>query len=76
MSFQYVGNELELFAAARHWKAYLAAQLAPFIAGRVLEVGAGIGGNIPFLRNPSVTAGPRLSLIWHKRTISGRIILI
>lgn len=56
MNFQYIGNELELFAAARHWKAYLAAQLAPFIAGSVIEVGAGIGGNIPFLRNPSVTA--------------------
>jgi hypothetical protein len=55
MNSHYVGSELALFAEARHWKAYVAAQLAPFIAGSVLEVGAGVGSNIPFLQNQSVT---------------------
>ena len=40
----YVGNELELFAEARNWKAYYGAILAPHLVGDVLEVGAGIGG--------------------------------
>jgi hypothetical protein len=39
----YPGNELELFAAARHWKGYLAALLRPHLGGTVLEVGAGLG---------------------------------
>jgi hypothetical protein len=34
---------LELFAGAMRWKRYFAAQLRPFIGGRVLEVGAGLG---------------------------------
>ncbi len=37
------GDELALFAHARNWKRYVAAELAPYIAGRVLEVGAGTG---------------------------------
>jgi 2-polyprenyl-3-methyl-5-hydroxy-6-metoxy-1,4-benzoquinol methylase len=41
----YVGSELELFARARHWKAYWASQLEPFLKGEVLEVGAGLGAN-------------------------------
>lgn len=40
----YVGGELELFAAARNWKRRLARELAPHLAGDVLEVGAGLGG--------------------------------
>jgi SAM-dependent methyltransferase len=43
-AYQYVGNELELFAGARRWKAYVREQVAPYLGGRVLEVGAGIGG--------------------------------
>ena len=43
-SLAYVGSELELFAKAIHWKAYLREQIAPWLAGEVLEVGAGIGG--------------------------------
>lgn len=39
----YIGEELGLFAAAKNWKAYLAAQMKPFFGARVLEVGAGIG---------------------------------
>ncbi len=50
----YIGSELELFAAATNWKAYFSSVLAPFVGARVLEVGAGIGSNIPFLHNPAV----------------------
>jgi SAM-dependent methyltransferase len=52
----YVGGELELFAKARRWKAYFAGVLRPFVGGRVLEVGAGIGANTPFLWNDRVAA--------------------
>src|ERR1039458_346154 len=45
----YVGSELELFAAVRKWKTYWSRQIRPFIAGDVIEVGAGIGSNTPFL---------------------------
>ena len=41
--FHYVGSELETFAAASTWKAYLAAQIRPFLGADVLEVGAGMG---------------------------------
>jgi Methyltransferase domain len=51
MSYRYVGSELELFAGATNWKGYLAAMLRPFVVGRVLEVGAGIGNNIAYLHN-------------------------
>jgi SAM-dependent methyltransferase len=47
--FKYVGSELNLFAAARHWKAYWASQIRPFVGGDVAEVGAGIGSNTPTL---------------------------
>ena len=40
----YVGTELELFQDAVHWKGYVRRQLAPYLRGDVLEVGAGIGG--------------------------------
>jgi SAM-dependent methyltransferase len=40
----YPGNELELFEHATAWKAYYGRFLAPFLKGKVLEVGAGIGG--------------------------------
>jgi len=55
MSHRYVGSELELFATARNWKAYFSSVLAPFIGARVLEVGAGIGSNIPYLHTPAVS---------------------
>ena len=54
MSLDYVGSELELFEHATNWKAYVARNLSPFITGRVLEVGAGIGTNIAQLANPNV----------------------
>jgi SAM-dependent methyltransferase len=42
---RYPGDELELFARAANWKAYLASQLSPHLKGDVLEVGAGIGAS-------------------------------
>lgn len=47
--FRYVGAELDLFAAVRNWKSYWSGRIRPFLAGDVLEVGAGIGSNTPFL---------------------------
>lgn len=47
--FKYVGSELELFAAAHNWKAYWSEHIRPFVKGDVLEVGAGIGANTPYL---------------------------
>ncbi|GAB5517829.1 MAG: hypothetical protein RhofKO_00800 [Rhodothermales bacterium] len=43
--YTYEGNELDLFAHARNWKAYWLAQIQPYVRGRVLEVGAGKGTN-------------------------------
>ena len=40
---EYIGTELELFAAARNWKRYLRDRISPHLGGDVLEVGAGIG---------------------------------
>jgi hypothetical protein len=48
--YHYEGDELALFAHAHHWKQYWISQLAPFVTGDVLEVGAGIGSNTPKLR--------------------------
>ena len=54
MSYCYFGQELDLFATAANWKAYLSQSLGRFISGRVLEVGAGIGGNTGFVYNAQV----------------------
>jgi SAM-dependent methyltransferase len=50
-TYSYVGKELELFQHATHWKTYYARALRPFIAGDVLEVGAGLGATSRFLCN-------------------------
>jgi 2-polyprenyl-3-methyl-5-hydroxy-6-metoxy-1,4-benzoquinol methylase len=39
----YVGTELDVFAHARNWKAYLRDVASPYLRGDVLEVGGGIG---------------------------------
>jgi SAM-dependent methyltransferase len=43
MSYVYVGTELDLFAAAAHWKSYVSRRVRPYIGRNVLEVGAGNG---------------------------------
>jgi SAM-dependent methyltransferase len=45
--FTYAGSELDIFAHAVRWKAYFARHMAPYLRGDVLEVGAGIGANLP-----------------------------
>ena len=45
----YPGEELDLFAHARRWKAYWSAQVQPYLGANVLEVGAGIGTNTALL---------------------------
>jgi len=70
MTDRYVGSELELFAAAGNWKAYFAYMLHPFVAGRVLEVGAGIGSNTPFLRTGAAREWTSLE---PDPTLAGRI---
>ena len=53
--FQYAGSELELFQHALNWKAYWACQLVPYVHGKVLDVGAGIGTNVAALSTSRVT---------------------
>jgi SAM-dependent methyltransferase len=50
----YVGRELELFALATNWKRYVKAEIAEYMAGDVLEIGAGIGGTTLALHDGSV----------------------
>jgi 2-polyprenyl-3-methyl-5-hydroxy-6-metoxy-1,4-benzoquinol methylase len=49
----YIGNELELFKHAKHWKRYYAGVFAHLLKGDVLEVGAGIGETTHLLCNPT-----------------------
>ena len=42
--FGYSGTELELFLHALNWKKRTKKEVSPYINGKVLEVGAGIGG--------------------------------
>jgi len=79
MSAQYAGTELELFASAKRWKAYFAQALAPFVGGRVLEVGAGIGSNVPYLHGggvrewTSLEPDPALARRIEERVASGEL---
>lgn len=43
-SIEYEGPELVIFEAARNWKTYFSKAIHPSVKGKVLEVGAGIGG--------------------------------
>jgi hypothetical protein len=47
--YTYPGLELDMFAEASNWRRYWASQIIPYISGRVLEVGAGLGINTPVL---------------------------
>ena len=44
-TYKYIGSELDLFALASNWKRYWVGQVRPYVRGRVLEIGAGIGSN-------------------------------
>lgn len=54
--YQYIGNELEIFAHARHWKKYINDQLSPYIRNNVLEVGSGPGNNTKNLYKPGISS--------------------
>lgn len=45
----YMGQELDVFAHATNWKNYWSSQIREYLGGNVLEVGAGLGANTPFL---------------------------
>jgi len=47
----YVGKELDLFALADNWKRYVKREIARYIRGDVLEVGAGIGATTAALQD-------------------------
>ena len=53
-SYTYPGGELELFEHARNWKKYFSHFIKPYLKGRVLEVGAGIGSTTVILNNKKV----------------------
>jgi SAM-dependent methyltransferase len=55
MNYQYSGGELPLMALAVRWKSYVADLIRPYLGASVLEVGAGIGNNIPYLFRPPVS---------------------
>ena len=42
-AFKYIGTELDLFASAINWKAYIRHEIGRYVKGHVLEVGAGVG---------------------------------
>ncbi|GMN07858.1 hypothetical protein MTsPCn5_32470 [Croceitalea sp. MTPC5] len=52
-SYEYIGNELDVFKKASNWKSYFAKHIKSALRGDVLEVGSGIGANTPFLLNAS-----------------------
>jgi len=52
--YEYPGDELDVLSVAVNWKRYFARLLRPYVAGDVLEVGAGLGGTTRALWNPSV----------------------
>ena len=52
----YVGCELEVFAHAIHWKKYWSSLIRTHVRGDVLEAGAGMGTNTPFLKSSQATS--------------------
>jgi len=54
--YAYPGAELDLFKHAIRWKHYYADEIASYITGDVLEVGAGIGVTTRFLCTPRLTS--------------------
>jgi len=49
----YIGGELDLFALAKNWKSYIRREISDYLAGDVLEVGAGIGATTAALHDGS-----------------------
>jgi len=53
---EYAGSELDLFEHAHNWKVYWTAMLRPFVHGRVLDAGCGMGVNADLLWNKAVAS--------------------
>ncbi|MBK7381890.1 MAG: class I SAM-dependent methyltransferase [Flavobacteriales bacterium] len=53
---KYIGEELDLFQHAQKWKRYYAGMLRPYVRGRVLDAGCGMGVNAEYLVNDAVTS--------------------
>ncbi len=53
---KYIGEELDLFQHAQNWKRYYAGMLRPYVRGRVLDAGCGMGVNAEYLLNDKVTS--------------------
>lgn len=53
-AFKYVGEELDIFEQAHCWKSYWSSVISRYLTGDVLEVGAGVGANVPYLIKPAV----------------------
>jgi SAM-dependent methyltransferase len=77
--FEYIGEELELFQLAENWKRYFASRMAPFLKGEVLEVGAGLGANGPYLYRDNVKRwvalepDSRLCEAYRRRQAEGKV---
>lgn len=53
--FKYPGDELTLFHHAIQWKKYFSRHIKPYIKGKVLEAGAGLGSTTLFLNDGSAS---------------------
>jgi hypothetical protein len=75
----YPGRELEIFDRAANWKRYWSEMLRPYVAGAVIEVGAGIGSNTRLLWTDrvahwtSLEPDPRLAEILRARRAAGQV---
>ena len=80
MEQAYQGGELESFAHAKRWKGYVRAALHPYLAGDVLELGAGIGETTRALRPGSrarswtcVEPDPAMAEVVRKAAAAGEL---
>ncbi len=55
-SYVYAGNELDIFKHALNWKSYIRSVISYAIQGKVLEVGAGLGGTTRVLKKEEHTS--------------------
>jgi SAM-dependent methyltransferase len=79
MSYTYIGNELDLFAAATTWKSYFRRRIRPYLGAEVLEVGAGLGGTTRLLcrgnfkRWVCLEPDPALAARLNEELVAGRL---